>query len=335
MANVDRRELLAGAVAALSTLPGCDDVVIENFEPNGSLVTETTGGLPVIQAITSNGSFYVYQCCGTPEVPSSWSCVVRDPDGNAVATITEETLAAIAPVEVENTLQCIGSNPFSQLIGNAVWGGAPLVEVLAQLGVTVPGDLHEVGFKGHDEYVASVPASDLDRPLWLVWQMNGAPLPREHGAPARIIAPSRYGVKNVKWIAEIALSRDVIVNFWDPQGWNHEAPVRVNGFILVPQASTVATPPIRLLGTAFAGTDPVVRVEVRVDDGTWVDAVIDYSPGPHIWTLWHHDVALDSGGHSAQVRVTTASGAVSNLDPEGSGQLDGYDGGQYIEFDVA
>lgn len=332
--RVDRRELLASALAALSTLPGCDDVVITDFEANGDIVSTTLGGLAVINAVTPNTSFYVYQCCGEPVIPDPWTATVISPDGSAAATFDAQFFVGREPVPVEHTLQCIGSTPSSQLIGNAVWGGMRLTDLFAELGVPVPADLVEVGFVGYDGYVASVPASDLDRPLWIAWQMNGRPLPSEHGAPARVLAPSRYGVKNVKWIQQILLSTEVIENFWDDRGWNHEAPVRVNGFILVPQASTNVPGPVRLLGTAFAGTDPVAKVEVRIDDGPWIDAPIDYSPGPHIWTLWHFDAQADPGPHSAQVRVTTASGAMSNLDPEGSNPLDGYDGGQYIEFTV-
>ncbi len=331
---IGRREMLKSAMTALAAGPGCFDVVITDSEVNGDIVTETEGGLPTIAAVTENGSFYVYQCCGTPVITPPWTCEIVD-RGAVVATLDETWFEGREPVLVEDTLQCIGSTPYSQLIGNAVWGGMALTDVLAELGVTVSPSIVEVGLTGHDGYIASVPVGDLQRPLWMVWQMNGVPLPTEHGFPARIIAPSRYGVKNVKWVQRIELSDTIVANFWDPAGWNHEAPVRVNGFILVPQTGGTVNEAPRLLGTAFGGTDPVVRVEVTVNGGAWTDAAIDYAPGPHIWTLWHFDLNLSTGEHTAQVRVTSESGVMSNLNPEGSNYLDGYDGGQFISFSIA
>ena len=40
----------------------------------------------------------------------------------------------------------------------------------------------------------------------LCYEMNGAPLPRDHGAPVRLIAPDWYGVANVKWLTRIEVT---------------------------------------------------------------------------------------------------------------------------------
>ena len=39
--------------------------------------------------------------------------------------------------------------------------------------------------------------------VMLAYEMDGKPLPREHGAPLRLVIPDMYGYKNVKWLSAI------------------------------------------------------------------------------------------------------------------------------------
>lgn len=125
--------------------------------------------------------------------------------------------------------------------------------------------------------------------------------------------------------------------YWDQYGWSHDAPYRPNGFIVQPLFGAELTGRTRFSGTAFAGSDPVQRVEITLDDGaTWQDATLDYAPGPNIWALW--SFLWDppgSGEYIVRIRVTTESGATSNPDPAGTDHLDGYNGGQEITVTVA
>jgi len=314
---------------AAATATGCDTVVV-NVENKS---TFTADGIP---PITETDEFYVYQCCGAPSFEAAdWSCAIRI-RGTEVATLTADLFDTLTPVELEHTLQCIGGNPRNPLINNAVWGGVPFREVLDLLGVDVPPESIDIRFEGADAYHTGVPVSDLvQEKLWIVWQLNGGPLPFEHGAPCRFLVQGRYGTKNVKWPVDIDFMDENYLGFWETTGWSDDATYRQNGFILQPtDGSLVFGPEVDIFGTAYAGEDPVTQVEISFDDGqSWQNTEIYYNPGPNIWTLWRYRLAADVGDVAVQIRVTTASGLVSQ-GPDGTGQSAGYDGGMSVRFEV-
>ena len=64
----------------------------------------------------------------------------------------------------------------------------------------------------------------------LAYEMDGKPLPREHGAPLRLIIPEMYGYKNVKWLAGIGLVPKPLPGYWEELGYDQDAWVgRSNG----------------------------------------------------------------------------------------------------------
>lgn len=66
--------------------------------------------------------------------------------------------------------------------------------------------------------------------VMLAWQMDGAPLAREHGGPLRLVMPAMYGYKSVKWVTGIHLERTVQPGFWEENGYDADAWVgRSNG----------------------------------------------------------------------------------------------------------
>jgi DMSO/TMAO reductase YedYZ molybdopterin-dependent catalytic subunit len=65
----------------------------------------------------------------------------------------------------------------------------------------------------------------------LAFEMDGAPLPRPHGAPLRLVIPEMYGYKNVKWITRIELVPHPTAGFWEQHGYDVDAWVgRSNGY---------------------------------------------------------------------------------------------------------
>ena len=191
-------------------------------------------------------------------------------------------------------------------------------------------------FTGADDYQTSIPIGDLETPIWLVWKMNGEPVPTRHGAPARILTPGRYGMKNPKWVTEIRFAKEPFLGFWESRGWSNTAEYRANTYFLSPSASAVLTAgPVRFLGTAFAGSDPIAHVEVSTDGGEhWADAEITYQNGPDIWTLWAFDWDAVAGDYQIQVRATTESGKKSALEPNGTDAWGGYNGSMQIDVSV-
>jgi hypothetical protein len=330
---VDRRNLLklAGTAAVARLASGCDKLVL--------LDDKVYTGLP---PITPTDQFYIYACCGMPELdPATHETAVVHDGAGELARFDRAFLESLPAMEKEHTLECIGSTPRIQNIGNALWTGLPLIDVLDALGVDVPASAVGLRLAGMDEYDAGVPIEDLTRadgPIWLVWEMNGERLTPSHGAPARLLVPGKYGMKNLKWLREIAFVDTPHVSWWSTRGgWSEEAPYRPNTMIAVPREGSeiAAGESVLFLGTAYAGRDPVERVEISVDGGGWVDADLDYATGePDIWVLWSFTWTAVQGDHTLQARCTTASGAQSVLDPEGTDRKKGYDGSMLLNVTV-
>ncbi len=329
---VSRRDVLAGAGATVA-LASCDRLDV----PDG---TDTALPEPgdVIPPITSNDDFYVTSCCGSPEVDrGDWTLTIKDDvSGVTFGTLDLAALEAMEAREKEHTLECIGGNPYNRAIGNAIWTGLPLIEILAALGASVPASAVEILFTSADDYQTSIPIGDLDKPVWLVWKMNGESLPTKHGTTARILTPGRYGIKNPKWLTEIRFVDEPFLGFWESRGWSNSAEYRANTYFLSPSASAVLTAgPVRLLGTAFAGSDPIAFVELSTDGGeTWEEAEITYQNGPDIWTLWAFDWEAVAGDYELQVRATTESGTRSAAEPNGTDAFGGYNGSMLISVSV-
>jgi len=324
---VSRRDALQQllGVSAATTLVAC------GVKPGG----EGDSGSPdlsEIAPITSNADFYVTTCCGPPEVDgASWVLSIGDESG-VVATIDLAGLEALGPRDKEHTLECIGGGPLWQAISNAVWTGLPLSEIFTALGVTVPASAVELKLTSADHYSTALPVADLDRPVWLVWRMNGVSLPLDHGYPARLLVPGRYGMKNPKWLTGITFVDTPYTGFWETSGWSDDASYRPNTLIHSPDAQQERPAgPLRVLGTAYAGSDPVTKVELSLDGGaSWADCMLDYAPGADVWTLWHYDWDATAGSYEVQVRCITASGAMSDPDAAGTGELQGYNGSMAI-----
>jgi len=322
---------LLGAAAAGVALPACDTLSIPPPTDPGP-----------ISGITPQSGFYVQSCCGTPDVdPDTFvmECINAG-TGDVLGSIDKAFVEAIAsPQMKEHTLQCIGSGPRFLFVSNAVWTGLPLIDVLDLAGITVPADAVEIVFFAADGYDTSIPISDLDTPMWLVWRMNDEPLSATHGAPFRFLVPGRYGTKNPKWVERLEFSPIPHTGYWERQGWSNEATYRPNALTLSPSAYAVvgAGGAVRVQGSAFAGPDPVTRVEWTDDDGaTWQDAEITYvSENPHTWRLWSLEFTPGGpGDYFIRTRVTTESGAMSEDSADGTDRFGGFNGGMEIRLVV-
>ncbi len=327
--DLQRRTLLTRAAAAfgISVLPACDPP--RKLWDSG----DTAGGAPLagetldgtqctLTRVTSNEEFYITSYRGSWAVEAeSWALTI---DGlvSSPVRLDHPALQALPGREREHTLVCVSAGPSYPAISNTIWTGLPLAEVLSQLGVTVDSAARYLHLFGADGYQTQIPVTDLDdREIWLVWQMNGEPLPEAHGYPARLLVPGRYGMKNPKWITGVRPSAEPLVGTWEASGWSDDCTVRPGAFLLWPGVlDTVRTGTVYLVGAAFCGEVPISRVEVQIDEGPWVEVELAHG-GASVWTLWCHRWDAGLGDHTLRVRVTAADGQTS--DPE----LDGSDRG--------
>jgi DMSO/TMAO reductase YedYZ molybdopterin-dependent catalytic subunit len=223
-----------------------------------------------------------------------------------------EDLLARPLVEADITMTCVSNVVGGDLVGNSRWLGVRLDEVLADAGVR-PGATQLVS-RSSDGWSCGFPTEDaLDgRDALIAVAMDGEPLPVEHGFPARLVVPGLYGyVSATKWLTEIELTTmEAFDGYWVQRSWAKEAPVKTSSRIDVPR-SFDRLPPGRtaVAGVAWAQRRGVERVEVRVDDGPWVEARLADVPGPDTWRQWVHEWDATPGRHNLAVRATDGTGA--------------------------
>jgi DMSO/TMAO reductase YedYZ molybdopterin-dependent catalytic subunit len=209
------------------------------------------------------------------------------------------------------TLQCISNTVGGDLWGNAHWKGVRLVELLTHVGLK-PG-IRKVVFHADDGYTDSIVLDAALRPdTLLAYEMNGEPLTREHGYPARLLIPGIYGMKNVKWITRIELVDYDFKGYWMQRGWSDAAPYQTSTRIDVPANRAQADRgEVVLGGVTFAGYRGVEKVEVSLDDGrSWEDALLKPALSQNAWNLWVLRKSLDPGTYMVKARAVDGNGDV-------------------------
>ncbi|GAA2901151.1 sulfite oxidase [Streptosporangium fragile] len=195
-------------------------------------------------------------------------------------------------------------------IGVARWRGVPLATVLDLAGLTP--DAVDVMARGLDPgYVSGgvdlgpvrrpIPVAKALQDVILAYEMNGRPLPPDHGHPVRLVVPSWIGLASIKWVGDIEVSASPLFSPWNtelyrmfgaahpPQGG---APLTVRGVrsaFELPWNATLAAGRAHVLhGRSWSGHGRITAVEVSVDGGvTWRRAQLR---GPHVvpaWARWH------------------------------------------------
>jgi DMSO/TMAO reductase YedYZ molybdopterin-dependent catalytic subunit len=70
-------------------------------------------------------------------------------------------------------------------------------------------------------YTTNLPLEDVtDGKAWIAFEYDGAPLPSEHGGPARLLVPHLYFWKSAKWVRGIELRDDDEPGFWEGYGYH-------------------------------------------------------------------------------------------------------------------
>ena len=227
-------------------------------------------------------------------------------------TFTYDELLEMPLYEQYVTIACVSNGVGGGLVGNALWTGVRLKDVLEAAGVRA-GATQIVG-RSVDGFTAGFPtawATAPEREPLIAVGMNREPLPAGHGFPARLIIPGLYGyVSATKWLAEIELTtREAVDGYWVPLGWAKDAPILSQSRIDVPASGAqLAAGTIEVAGVAWAPDRGVEGVEVRIDDGPWQAATISRPVSDATWVQWTLPWSASAGQHAVEVRAIDGTG---------------------------
>ena len=235
-------------------------------------------------------------------------------------TLTWDELLALPLEESVTTLACVSNEVGGDLIGNAVWLGYPIRELLAR---AEPGaDADMVLSRSVDGFTASTPLAVLqdDRNAILAVHADGEALPAQHGFPVRMVVPGLYGyVSATKWVVDLEVTRfDAASAYWTDRGWSPMGPIKLQSRIDVPRSGQPLTAgPITVAGVAWHQHTGIAGVDVQVDDGPWQPATLAQEISIDTWVQWRFDWDAPAGTHTLRVRATDADGEVQTARMQG------------------
>lgn len=202
------------------------------------------------------------------------------------------------------TLRCISNTLYSGLMGNAVWAGVSLSQLVNR--AQVPPGTVAVVFEGVDGHGDSLPVDyAFGEETFLALGMNGETLNRKHGFPVRMLCPRYYGFKNIKWLKEIRFASEPYSGTYQKMGYKREAVVQT--MCAIDECRREGN---RLLvgGIAFAGSRGIRQVQVRADDGEWKDAEMEPAVGRYCWSRYKAALAVSKNVSQVQARAMDGNG---------------------------
>jgi sulfane dehydrogenase subunit SoxC len=304
--------------------------------------------------ITPVGLHYLLIHYDVPAVdPTGWSLRIGGHVEHEL-TLSLEDLRERPHVELAVTMECAGNGrahleprPVSQpwlveAVGTARWAGTPLRPLLEEAGLRRDGAV-EVLFTGLDRgvereveqhYQRSLPLDEALRDeVLLAYEMNGVPLPPQHGFPLRLVVPGWYGMTNVKWLASIEVLDRPFDGYQQASAYRLRQAEDEDGAPLdrmlprslllppgIPDFHTrerLLEPRAHLLeGRAWSGRAPVERVDVSTDGGgTWAQAELEPVEERWAWRGWRFRWQAEPGRHLLSSRARDEAGNEQPLEP--------------------
>jgi len=305
-------------------------------------------------SVTPPDLFFVRDHFREPELSlDSWKLAVE----GRVARRLELSLADLlesSTRKMEAVLECAGNAAGGAAVGNGLWEGVPLSDLLQQAGVRP--EATKVLLEGADSgrllqdspefpYTQLVPIEKCRQPESMVaMKLEGRLLPRKNGFPARALFPGWYAMDSVKWLRRIVvLGPDDPPQAFQASGMSklynrvletgpgtrtvkRVTAVQVKSEIAWP-ADQAKLPAARhaVRGFAWSGGGAVRAVDFSFDGGlTWNSAKLEQAPKPFAWVGWSFSWAAAPGVHVLMSRATDEAGGRQPLRRE-AGRKDGYE----------
>ena len=350
-AELGLAEIPDGALAeqSLFALPGKLPLIRKTFRPPNFETPVQYFRTP----ITQNRAFFVrYHLAAIPEVAAKdWTLTVGGESAERELKLSLQKLKReFKPAQVTAVCQCSGNRrglfephvPGVEwgvgAMGNALWRGVRLKDVLAKAGVKA--DALEVVFDGADhaplektpDFVKSLPLEmAMDENTLIAFEMNGEPLPHWNGFPARLVVPGWTGTYWVKQLVSVKVVAKPEGNFWMstayrlPKG-RFKTPsfksqvAAANEPITTMVVNSLITSlktgqqlrvgqPLLVKGVAWDGGSGIAQVEVSTDGATWHAAKLGKDLGRFSFREFSFSMPTrEPGSHVVMARATSRAG---------------------------
>ncbi|GAA2880024.1 hypothetical protein GCM10020220_082470 [Nonomuraea rubra] len=186
---------------------------------------------------TPNDRFFVRNHTFTPLVDvTTWRLAVHGEGVRCPREFGYEELRAMPSRTYDVAIECAGNGrrfyrtqqhdgtPGTQwglgAIGVARWRGVPLKYLLSQAGVrpeavdVLPTGL-DAPFEDHGHVRRPLPIGKAMDDVLVAYEMNGVPLPPDHGFPARLVVPGWVGIASIKWLGDLEVSTEPLYTPWN------------------------------------------------------------------------------------------------------------------------
>ncbi len=290
--------------------------------------------------IVPNDNFYrIDTALVVPQVAKdTWKLSISGLVDNELE-LTFDDLLARPQMERQITLSCVSNPVGGELVGNALWQGVSLADILNEAGLQEGAE--QVVSRSVDDWTCGSPTDVImdGRDAMLAIAMNGEPLPAQHGYPVRIVVPGLFGyVSATKWVTDIRLTRwEDFDAYWVPRGWSKLGPVKTMARIDTPRSGANRSGEVPIGGVAWAVHRGVSSVQVRIDGaGDWLEAELGGVPSNDTWVQWVYrwDTAgVEPGRHIVEVRAIDGEGVPQVEEPKAVAP-DGAQGYHRIALDV-
>jgi len=316
----ERAAVALPAAASTATLAADTELGVEGISP----------------FVTPNSDFYrIDTALVVPQVSKeSWALTI---DGlvDQPMRLTFDDLLARPQVERYVTLACVSNPVGGDLVGNALWQGVLLKDILDEAGLQAGAA--QLASRSTDGWTCGTPLDVVmdGRDAMLAIGMNGEPLAAQHGYPVRMVVPGLFGyVSATKWVTDLRLTTwEDFDGYWIPRGWSKLGPVKTMARIDTPRSGSDRSGEVAIGGVAWAVHRGIGQVQIRVDEGEWLEAELGGVPSNDTWAQWVYRWTGEPGSHVVEARAIDKAGQVQPAEPAPPAP-DGAQGYHRIDLDI-
>ena len=308
---------------------------------DGRLFTDLSK-LSATNLVTPSEAFYIRTRSPDLLVPESpWRISVLGLPGSPVELFLDDLLP-MAVDQGQQLMECGGNTRSASfgLLSSAEWAGIQLLDAIDQF--EIPAGATRLLVSGFDQYSQpserSTPGAswifsfdELERSgAFLATELNGAPLPADHGAPVRLVVPGWYGCTCIKWVNELRFvgeDEPATSQMREYASRTHQSGTPALARDYLPAEIDLAALPVRIekwlvsgairyrvVGVQWGGAAHTNKLEIRFGEGSWESiCMTNVSPAP--WALWEHPWRPPATGvYAITLRTTDPSIRTRRLD---------------------